>query len=85
VELRHFSQGDWLAFLGCETASPLIGRCGEVTIVIDGPYVEMFDDGGDIPGGWKFPDHGTAVLFAMGLRGDEAPDQIRDRAAALGF
>lgn len=85
MELRHFSRSDWYAFMCCKTASPLIGRCGELTIVIDGPHVEMFDDGGDCPGGWRFPDHGTAVLFALGLRGDESADQIRARAAALGF
>ena len=91
AELRPFDEEDWYAFAGCESETPLVAYHRDFTMVVDGTYVEVYlserrHGGVRLTGNftWKFPDHGTALLFALDVRGTE-PDDILDlkaRAAA---
>lgn len=89
AELRPFSKEDWRAFTGCESESPLIAHLRDFTLVVDGTYVEVYLHEGGYEGSrlagnltWKFPDHGTAMLFALDIRGTE-PDHILDLKARV--
>ena len=85
IDLRPFDEEDWFAFAGCESENPLIAYCRDFTLVVDDTYVEVCV--GEVPierltGDltWKFPDHGTAMLFALSIRGTE-PANILDLKA----
>lgn len=85
MELRHFDRDDWSAFAGCESESPLIAYSETFTLVVDDTYVEIYlagDYGVRLTGNltWKFPDRGTAMLFALSVRGTE-PSDIMDLKA----
>ena len=87
VELRPFDEEDWYAFAGCESQVPLVAYHRDFTLVVDGTYVEVYlHEGGQDSVRltsnltWKFPDHGTALLFALDVRGTE-PDDILDLKA----
>lgn len=85
IELRPFDGEDWFAYAGCQSESPLIAYCKDFTLVLDDYIVEVCRS--SAPGRrsgynltWEFPDHGTAMLFAMSVRGTE-PDGILDLKA----
>lgn len=87
AELRPFDEEDWYTFAGCESKAPLVAYHRDFTLIVDGTYVEVYHSEGGAGGvrlagnlTWKFPDHGTAMLFAMGIRGTE-PDDILDLKA----
>jgi len=88
IELRPFDGEDWFAYAGCQSESPLIAYCKDFTLVLDDYIVEVYRQihaaAGDIGSSynltWEFPDHGTAMLFAMSVRGTE-PDGILDLKA----
>jgi hypothetical protein len=77
----------------CDTEHPLIGRCCDMTVVVDGNWVHVRSDAyiGPCPAGvaqmktvgWSFPDHSMAVLFALGLRGDEDSGELLHVAELL--
>ena len=91
INLKPFDEEDWFAFAGCDSKNPLIAYHRDFTLVVDDTYVEVYlSEGGTscvrLTGNltWKFPDHGTAMIFALSVRGTE-PDDILDlkaRAAA---
>lgn len=86
IELRPFDEEDWFAFAGCESNNPLIAYCRDFTLLVDGTYIEVYLSEalseavgvGNLT--WKFPDHGTAMLFALDIRGTE-PAHILDLKA----
>lgn len=97
MELRHFDKEDWYAYAGCESADPLIAHHKEFTLVVDDTYVEVYlPEAGSkdaklllavrLTGNlaWKFPDCGTAMLFALDIRGSESSDIMFIKAAAYG-
>ena len=87
IELRPFDGEDWFAYAGCESENPLIAYCKDFTLVLDDDIVEVYrscrgepDVGSGYNLTWEFPDHGTAMLFALSVRGAE-PDGILDLKA----
>lgn len=51
VEFRPFTEGDWQAYAGCETATPMIGtgtwRGKEVVAVLDGSSIQLDAEDGN--------------------------------------
>ncbi len=41
TKFEAFTQADWDAFAGCETAEPMIGYYGDFAIVIDGDMINI--------------------------------------------
>lgn len=86
IDLKPFDEEDWFAYAGCESENPLIAYHRDFTLVVDDTYVEVYLElevgGVRLTGNltWKFPDHGTAMLFALSVRGTE-PDDILDLKA----
>lgn len=88
IELRPFDKEDWFTYAGCESENPMIAYCKDFTLVLDGEFVEVYrqthttDIGSSYSLTWKFPDHGTAMLFTLSVRGVE-PNHILDAKAAV--
>lgn len=80
IELRPFDEEDWFAFAGCESDNPLIAYCRDFVLVLDGDRAEIYRESASYTRTWTFPDHGTAMLFALSVRGVE-PDHILDLKA----
>jgi len=47
TEFRHFTQGDWMSYQGCESADPLIAELDEFAVIIDGDKVCVLDYDGN--------------------------------------
>lgn len=87
--LRPFDEEDWFAFAGCDSKNPLVAYTREFTLVVDDARVEVHrqpfqEDGGCYCLSWEFPDVGTAMLFALSLRGVEPDEILRLKAQATG-
>lgn len=84
MELRPFDEEDWFAFAGCNSQNPFIGYCRDFTLVVDASHVEVYrqawPSADPYSMTWIFPDIGTAMLFALSVRGGE-PDNILDLKA----
>ena len=39
VQFRPFDDSDWMGWAGCESAEPMIGEIGDITVVLDGDTV----------------------------------------------
>jgi hypothetical protein len=70
TRLRPFTQWDWNAFSGCDSATPMIAEGPFWTLVLDGRGVEFLTqpDGDDGPT-WNgmFPDEETARRVAYAI------------------
>ncbi len=87
INLKPFDEEDWFAFAGCDSKNPMVAYCKDFTLVLDGDHAEVhrMDCTGDERWAsynrtWAFPDHGTAMIFALSVRGTE-PDHILDLKA----
>ena len=83
MKLRTFEDHDYWAWAGVETDSPLIGESDSLICVIDGEHLHLscLNDPEDSLGCEQFivakmPSHGVAMLFALGLRGDETSEEM---------
>lgn len=81
IELRPFDKEDWFAFAGCESEDPMIAYCRDFVFILDGEHTEIYREETSYMRTWTFPDRGTAMLFALSVRGVE-PDHILDLKAA---
>jgi hypothetical protein len=50
TEFSPFTETDWMAFSGCESANPLIGYNGSYTIILDGDCVNILAEDDDCGG-----------------------------------
>ena len=84
MELRPFDRDDWHAYSGCESENPLIAYSETYTLIVDGDHVgtDRMTDSGSYMSTWRFPDAGTAMLFALSIRGIE-PSDIMDLKAGV--
>lgn len=82
IELRPFDEEDSFAFAGCESENPMIAYCRDFTLVVGGERAGIYRESASWTRTrtWTFPDHGTAMLFVLSVRGVE-PDHILDLKA----
>lgn len=80
IELRPFDKEDWFTFAGCESEDPMIAYCRDFVFILDGEHTEIYREASSYMRHWTFPDRGTAMLFALSVRGTE-PDNILDLKA----
>lgn len=83
MELSHFTDSDWLCFMGCTTERPLLGSWRSRTVVVDGIWVEVHESGEHVCS-FQFPDVGCAVAFALELEGSEPIHIMEMKADRLG-
>lgn len=81
IELRPFDEEDWFSYAGCESENPMIAYCRDFVLILDGEHTEIYRQASSYMQHWTFPDHGTAMLFALSVRGTE-PDHILDLKAS---
>ena len=84
MEMRKFRLSDYNAYSGVETEHPLIGETDHMMCIVDGACMQTWHT--DEPLGELgeetfvtvyFASASIAVLVAMGLRGDETPEEIQ--------
>ena len=84
MEMRKFTLSDYNAFSGVETERPLIGETDNLMCIVDGACMQTWHN--DEPIGTMgeeifvtvyFVSESIALLVAMGLRGDETPEEIQ--------
>ena len=92
MDLREFENGDWYAWAGVESVDPLIGESEELTCIVDGPALGLYriNDRCDTLGCETYtlvetPCRGTAMLVAMGLRGNESAEELESLRKQWGF
>jgi len=79
--LRPFNEEDHgrFSFTRCNSKNPLVAYTREFTLVVDDVHIDVLHEscaaGECYSMTWEFPDAGTAMLFALSLRGGE-PDEI---------
>lgn len=44
VSFRPFNNDDWQTWQGCESAFPLIGEKDDMTIIVDGNSINVYDE-----------------------------------------
>lgn len=84
MEMRKFTLSDYNAYAGVETEHPYIGETDKLMCVVDGACMQTWHT--DEPRGELgeetfvtvyFASESIALLVAMGLRGDETPEEIQ--------
>ena len=44
LSFRPFDKYDWMDFQGCETSFPLIAKEDDMTIIVDGNMISVYND-----------------------------------------
>jgi len=79
TELRTFGKCDWMAFMGCDSAQPLIAENADYTMIVDGDYVSFMTFLGDEPGpawGGTFRTPEIAVAAAEAIIANPSREKV---------
>ena len=84
MEMRKFTLSDYNFYSGVETEHPYIGESDSLMCIVDGACMQTWHTneprgalGEEIFVTVYFASESIALLVAMGLRGDETPEEIQ--------